>query len=68
MEGKFGERSADLVSVTENEKAMAWLDSSLQYAREHEYARLEELLDSVLTEVLLDIELARRLRQPARRG
>lgn len=44
----------------DNEEVMAWLESSLEYARDRHQARLTRLLESVRTEVVWEAELAKR--------
>ncbi len=44
----------------DNEAMMAWLESSLEYARDRNQARLARLLESVRAEVVWEAELAKR--------
>ncbi len=44
----------------DNEEVMAWLESSLEYARDRDQARLARLLESVRAEVVWEVEHAKR--------
>ena len=44
----------------DSEEVMAWLESSLEYARDRHQARLTGLLESVRAEVVFDADLAKR--------
>ena len=44
----------------DKEELVAWLESSLQYARDRRQARLMRLLESVRAEVAWEAELAKR--------
>jgi len=47
----------DRVPETENLEALAWLDRSLEQARDRSQRRLEDLLEDVLSEVMFELNL-----------
>ncbi len=54
------ERGAGSMMVIDNEGTMAWVETSLRYARERNRSKLEGLLMAVRGEIALEIKLAQR--------